>query len=107
MLDYLLSFKFTSLAGLLLYWLPLCLCAVAYIWRTWSNYQADVRGRATAEQSERGYYTPTDTYGSLIGRALATVTPGMNLIAAVFDAGPDLFKYIEKTFNRPLVPKRK
>lgn len=107
MIDWLKSFEFTSTAGLLLYWLPLAFCAVAYVIRTWANYQQDVKARQKAEAEERGYYSHTDTYGSLIGRALAATVPGVNIIATAFDAGPDLYRYVEKTFDRPLVPKRK
>lgn len=99
----------------LLYWLPLVLCAIGYFLRTWHNYQKDIRDRAECENKDDKtkctYYSPTDTIGSLIGRAIVTILPIGNLFAAVFDVAPGLFgkffDWIGEVFNQPLVPQRK
>lgn len=94
----------TGLA-LLLYWLPMALCVFGYTLRTWSNYRKDVATRARG-----GFYSPTDTVGTLIGRGVASVVPVANLLAAVFDVAPQLFgrffRAISHVFNQPLVPRR-
>ncbi len=91
------------LAGLL-YWLPLGFCAVGYIARTARNFATDRRERVRPG----AFYRPTDTLGSLIGRALVTMLPVGNLLAAIFDLSPEVFgkffEWIGKVFNQPLVP---
>lgn len=88
----------------LLYWLPLAFCAVGYTVRTYRNCAADMDRRSKL----RGYYNPTDTLGTLIGRAVITLLPVGNLLAAVFDLGFEawtlVFKCLEKLFSVPLVP---
>jgi hypothetical protein len=95
----------------MLYWLPLILCAVGYLIRTWQNYQKDIKARAKCDTDGKGYYSPTDTLGSLIARAIVTILPIGNMLAAIFDVAPDLFgsffKWMGKIFNQPLVPERK
>lgn len=93
----------TLLAGLL-YWLPLGFCAAGYIARTARNFATDRRQRTTPGV----YYRPTDTLGSLIGRAVVSLLPIGNLLAAIFDLGPEVFgrffEFIGRVFNQPLVP---
>ena len=112
---------FNSLVGILLYWVPTALCIVGYTVRTFRNVQTDVKRRKECEVAERmakvtetrscSYYTPTDTIGSLLGRALVSILPIANLWAAMFDVAPIMFKRIfdlfDKVFNQPLVPPRK
>jgi hypothetical protein len=105
------AFWFTGWVGLFLYWLPLAMCAVGYTVRTWRNYQKDVKSRDEQEAAGKVWYVPTDTIGTLIGRAIAAVLPAVNLCAAAFDVGPklfgDFFEWIGKVFDIPLVPQRK
>lgn len=104
MFDMITDFQFNSTLGLLLYWLPLAFCCYGYLLRTHRNYQKD-----KAKREEPGaYYLPTDTLGTLIGRGLVSVIPVANLLAAVFDLGPEVFerfiKRLEVMFGMPLVP---
>lgn len=89
-----------------LYWLPLGICCVGYIIRTWRNYRKDRRARDTEK-----YYTPTDTVGTLIGRGVVSVVPIANLYVAAFDLAPEMLgRFIERLgriFDQPLVPKRR
>jgi hypothetical protein len=91
------------LAGLL-YWLPMAFCAFGYLVRTARNFAKDRRARVQVG----GYYHPTDTVGSLLGRAVMTILPIGNLFAAIFDVAPDLlgrfFKWLHRVFDQPLVP---
>lgn len=92
---------------LLLYWLPLVFCVFGYFMRTWRNYQKDVARRDDPNPSGWGY-VPTDTLGTLIGRALITILPFGNVCAAIFDLGPYVFGkffwWIGELFSQPLVP---
>lgn len=132
MIDQILNFEWTGLMGLLLYWLPLAVCAVGYIVRTWRNVQKDIAQRAAYEawrvanpepdpimdrdawskwSCGRVYpYSPTDTVGTLIGRGLASVIPVCNLLCAACDILPKalngFFKTIGALFDQPLVPKK-
>ena len=94
--------------GSLFYVLPFTICAYGYTARTWNNYRKDVLNR---DDPERTIYYPTDTIGSVLGRALVSIIPLANLWAAAFDIGPevfgDFFRWLGKLFDQPLVPKRK
>lgn len=111
MIETLQGFEFTSLMGLVLYWVPMIVCLVVYAVRTWENYQKDVAAREEAENSDKKWYNPTDTVGTLIGRFVASVCPFVNVLAAIFDTGPKMlrriFSVFEDVFDKPLVPKRK
>lgn len=104
MISWIENFQFNSLMGIGLYWVPLAVCVFGYTMRTAQNYLTDKKDRET----EGKFYTPTDTLGTLIGRAIVSLLPVANLWAGAFDLAPDLlsgfFKRIEKIFNVPLVP---
>lgn len=132
MVNTILNFEWTGLMGLLLYWLPLAVCAVGYIIRTWRNVQEDLKAREAymawhADNPEppptpsysdehfkwraaRPHYEPTDTLGTLIARGLASVIPVCNLLCAACDILPKslsvFFKTIGAIFDQPLVPKK-
>lgn len=105
------GFQFNSWMGVGLYWLPLLFCAYGYLIRTHNNYWKDQKQREVAEQKENGYYSPTDTIGTLIGRTIITWMPVGNIYAAMFDLAPEVFKrffnLLERLFDQPLVPRRK
>jgi hypothetical protein len=131
--SYLLTNWMTGWLGMLLYWLPLSICFVGYTLRTMENFQKDVLERDRYIKSEKlreelssddfndyirknrdeyvSYYHPTDKIGTLIGRALVSITPVANIWAGMFDVAPRLFhrliERIEKIFNAPLVPEIK
>jgi hypothetical protein len=102
---WLLALTFNSPWMVLFYGLPLLLCAYGYTARTWRNYRKDVA------KCGNEFYSPTDTIGTLIGRGVCTVTPLANLLAAIFDLGPEVFgsffRWIGRVFDAPLVPGRK
>ena len=104
MIDWIHGLQLNSTLGLLLYWLPLAFCGYGYLLRTHRNYQKDKAKR----EEPGGYYAPTDTLGTLIGRGLVSVVPVANLCAATFDLGPEVFgrafKLIGEVFDQPLVP---
>lgn len=110
MIDYILSFQFNSLIGVLLYWVPAAFCVVFYTVRSAGEYQDDISARA-AEKNEGKIYHPSITIGSLIGRGLASMIPVVNIWCALFDLAPSvfarLFRWIGRVFDQPLVPKRK
>ena len=99
-----------------LYLAPLTLCFYGYTIRTWINRNKDVKQRRDEENKvigEYGHvvsYSPTDTIGTLVGRMIATVTPIVNIWAALFDVAPEVFnrffKRIGKILDQPIVPKR-
>lgn len=124
MIDAILGYWANPWIAMMLYWLPLSICALGYTLRTFENYHKDLAARtayvsALAEakrkdddgRSMRGvdYYSPTDKIGTLIGRALVTLCPIANVWAAVFDVSPRMFSRIiqrvEAIFDQPLVPR--
>lgn len=127
MVDQILNFEFTGLMGLLLYWLPLSVCAIGYTLRTWKNMKNDIKARAAYEAWKAAeppasdttwsiwrqmglIYRPTDTVGTLIGRGLASIIPVCNLLCAACDILPKalsrFFERISAIFDQPLVPKK-
>ena len=102
-----------GLIALLLFWLPLLLCLYGYAIRSFRAFANDRAARATAElpaSQSNGYYLPSITIGTLVGRVLISVVPIVNLFAAIFDVAPevfgDFFRWCGKAFDIPLVPKR-
>lgn len=102
--DFVLDVYHNTLLAGLLYWLPLAFCAFGYLMRTARNFRKD-RGERTRPGA---FYHPTDTIGSLIGRAIVTLLPVGNLLAAIFDLGPEVFgkffEWLRAVFDQPLVP---
>lgn len=98
---WLQSFDFTGRMGLMLYWLPVVICAQGYIHRTVTRYHECIAAR------NAGKYFHSDTIGTLIGRVIATFCPILNLLVTICDLGPRLlggfFTRIGKAFDRPLV----
>lgn len=88
--------------AIILYWVPLVFCLYGYTVRTWCNYKKDIK-----ERESDSYYTPTDRVGHLVGRLIASICPVVNLFAALFDLGPEVFDrffaWLGKVFNVPLV----
>lgn len=132
MFDWLLALWVNPFIAVLCYWLPLTICFFGYLIRTNENYQKDVIERAKwhsfleakknfeakkldEAEFKRAYprseflykFSPTDTYGTLLGRGLLTITPVANIFAAIFDVSPHLFKrffdWIRLVFNTPIV----
>jgi hypothetical protein len=97
--------------ALLLYWLPLALCAYGFTVRSVLKFRNDRGRRDEQESEEHGFYMPTLTLGTLIGYAVTTVVPIANLFAAIFDVAPkvfaDFWEWCDRALNIPLVPKRK
>lgn len=104
MLDYIMNFEWNGWIGIGLYWVPLAFCVFGYTMRTAQNYMKDKEAR----EKKGEYYHPTDTVGTLIGRAIVSVVPVANLWAAMFDVAPKVFSRlldaIERIFSQPLVP---
>jgi hypothetical protein len=104
MIDWVLGLWANKWIAFLLYWVPAAFCAVGYLLRTARNFRKD-----RAKRVEVGaYYHPTDTLGTLIGRAVVTILPIGNLLAGLFDLSPEVFgrffTWIGKVFDQPLVP---
>jgi hypothetical protein len=102
-----------SWLALMLYWLPLALCAYGYAVRTFVRVRKDRNARKKASGpvvNHYGDYRPSITIGSLAGYLFLTVTPCANLFAAIFDVSPVLFRvffdWCARVLDMPLVPKR-
>ena len=106
MLDYISNFQITSMMGILLYFVPLTLCAVGYTYRIWLTYRRDIMRR---NDDPKNYY-PLLHIGDIVGWAFVTICPIANLWCACFDVFPklfgDFFRRITIIFDQPLVPKR-
>lgn len=104
MIDWVLGLWANKWIAFGLYWLPLAFCSFGYVTRTARNFAKD---RAARVKPGSTYY-PTDTIGTLIGRALVSIVPLANVCAAAFDLAPEVFgrffDWIGRVFNQPLVP---
>lgn len=121
------EFEWTGMMGILLYWVPLAMCAIGYTVRTINNVAEDVKAREVvndylsnapsgmSEDQARTYringpfYVPTVTLGNIICRVLATVLPIINLWCALTDVAviQRFFSFIGAVFDQPLVPPKK
>ncbi len=113
MIDYVLSFQFNSLLGLLLYWVPLVLCLIGYTARTWNDYKHEIVRREQCVKDRYSYF-PNLTVGVVLSRIFSSVVPGFNIMALVFSiSGPmlaSIWEFFSAVFSMPLVrphePKR-
>lgn len=108
MIDSILNFKCNSLLAcywLVLYWVPLIYCGIYYTVRTSKDYLYDKKNREFYKTA----YHPTLTIGVIIGRGVGSTLPVVNLIAALFDVSPVVFRrfflLIGNALNRPVVPR--
>ena len=103
--------QWNSRIALLLYWLPLVLCVYGYMLTIVQRVRKD---RAASAEHQSGapcsHYHPSITVGSLLGYAVLTVCPALNLLAALFDVAPTVFRglirWCGQILDAPLVPKR-
>lgn len=112
MIDWVIKFvgPWNGWIAFLVYWLPLSFCVVGYTLRTVRRVREDAKER-DKEAQKSGYYHPRETVGHIVGRAVVTVLPGVNMWAAVFSIAPDFFgrffKWIGTALDQPLVPQYK
>ena len=100
MLEYLKSFEFASILALYIYWIPTAICTCVYFLRSVGLYQQDL------QKCQEKFYTPQLTVGLITWFVILSITPCVNLLAVVFDCASSVFKWLEKFFDIPLVPKR-
>lgn len=104
--------EWNSWIALLLYWLPMALCAYGYLLRTIYKFRRDRAQRDAEESGQRNaYYFPSLTVGTIVGYVALSVWPVANLFSAIFDVAPGLFRrffeWCGRVLDVPLVPKRK
>ena len=106
MIDYVLTFEFNSLLGLLLYWVPLVLCVIGYSAKTWRDYREELTRRADCVKTNYSYF-PNLTLGVVLGRVFSSVVPGFNILALVFSVGgpmlTSVFRFFGSVLRIPLV----
>ena len=99
-----------SWMAILLFWMPMALCAYGYTVEFVQKYRKELRDRAKAEADSKTYYAPELTVGWIVGHAMLSVMPMVNLFMAVFYVAPmvfgDFFEWVGKALDFPLVPKR-
>lgn len=93
-------------AGILIYFLPLMICAIGYPIRGINMVRQDLKDRELRE-----YYSPSITIGGLFWGLFVILCPILNLGAAVFDLLPifcaRFFGGIYRFCNTPLVPRKR
>lgn len=106
MIDYVLNFAFNSVLGIWLYWVPLLICTIYSIGATYYDAQDDIKNRDSTS-----YYREKLTIGVTLLRIVGIVTPGWNLISAVFHTAPAVLRHVfdicANILSIPLIPKRK
>ena len=97
--------------ALILYWIPLALCAIGYSVRAARRYNKDRVARSKADADPKAYYYPELKLGDLIGYVLIIVCPLVNLLAVIFDVGApmirEFFGWLGSMFDIPVVPSHK
>ena len=102
---------FSSVMGIILYWVPVAICAIGYTIRTLVSCSSDYQNRKDYESGKNISYYPTETIVAIIGRALVCFIPIANLWISILDFGStylrNIFIVIEKIFCQPIVPARR
>lgn len=92
--------------GLLLYWLPMVVCAVYYSQQFVVYYRKDLAAREGTEINE--FYRPQLTVGAIISSIVVIGMPILNLLYAVCKAAPVMFagffSWCGRMFTFPIVP---
>lgn len=92
--------------GLLLYWLPLVICAVYFSKRFVDYYRADLNAREGTDTNS--YYKPQLTVGAILSALIIIGMPVVNLVYGALNAAPHMFsgffKWCGRVFDFPLVP---
>ena len=108
-----ISWAYDNLLGILLYYIPMMLCAINYTIKTISNYIDDVRYCKECNDKCWIVYVPTDTVGSVTVRVLICMIPGINIwyaistsYAAISSRLPIVINKVNNFMNMPIVPYR-
>lgn len=107
-----INFQFTSWVGFWLYWIPLALCAVYFFIQCAIDYWRDAAARSGNDGPNKTatttIYLPRLKIGTIVGRAIASICPVVNLWAAIFDAAPFFIGHVgtwlEEMLDIPLIP---
>ena len=105
MIDWLVNIvtnvSFNSTMAICLYWVPMIICLVGYLFDFVKDYQTD------AKNYQESYYDPKLTIGSILGRLIVSVMPVLNLGMALFKHMGNIIKKIllvcEKALNIPII----
>jgi hypothetical protein len=106
----------SGMLGVLLYWLPFTICVVGYVIRTCLQYQHErtLRDKYDNPPPGTGYldiYYPRLRLRTIVGRAIVSIIPFVNIIAAVFNVAPKMlasfYNWCVRILDTPLVPPRK
>mgnify|MGYP001565600743 CR=1 FL=1 len=91
--------------NIIFYLAPCLTCLIAYTHKTIKNYKKDLLKRSDK------FYTPTDRVVDIVSRLLISLIPFLNIVAALFDAGPHIISWIylklEFILSQPLVSEKK
>lgn len=96
---------FTDHLAVWLYFIPLAVCTYTYVMRSIREVQYDL-----ANRDAKGVYIPRATVGTICGRILITVLPGVNAAAAYLILIPqylyDCIVWLRGALDYPLVKPR-
>lgn len=95
---------FTTWMGIIMFWIPVIVCALYYLGDNVRKYRIDVEARSAPST----FYRPELTVGRILGTFLLCVIPGINLFMTVFHTGPyflkGVFTWLGNTLDFALVP---
>ncbi len=100
MIEYFKSYEFVSFLALFTYWIPALICLTVYLFQCIYEYKRDLHN------SSESHYNPTLTIGVIVWRIVLSITPGINIIAMVFDTASSVFKWLGSVLDIPLVRKK-
>lgn len=106
MIDWLLKFFHlhhspTDLLALLLYYVPASINLIVYTVRVYYHIQRDKEALANGGKNTAGWgYGDWLRMRNVIGYVLLVTVPTVNLIAFLFDALGDIWKWMHKRFKK-------
>ena len=91
--------------GFFLYWIPVALCLLGLAGDIIRGYTRDIKSRQDSK-----WYTPTLTVGRIVGWAILSFLPVVNIFRAAFTYLPAIVAWVvdklDTVLNIPLVPKK-
>lgn len=103
-----LSFDFTSMMGVWLYWVPMLICLVGEAFAIITLGHMDVKRRIEGEYTYSTSYRPQLTVGRIIWLMLLTFTPVVNIGRALFLHASGIlekvYNFLDKFLNIPIFP---
>lgn len=103
-----MSFDFTSMMGVWLYWVPMLICLVGEAFSIITLARRDAKHRREGEYTYSPQYRPQLTVGRIIWLMILTFTPVVNIGRALFLHASSIlekvYNFLDGFLSIPIIP---